>query len=192
LPASDLLSTTTDKESLRATFDHPVSVLKHVTCLLLKLQAENDLINKARIHAEIGNYKRGLGELLSAEEHLLSALAIVETNAATKRQAIIYSIRLAHVYHWQAKWDVALEMFNKLLEKTSETEFFDLKDFVWQHRGKMYFDQGRFEEALQDFENALVLRFEKNDLELVESTQQALSATRCRLAKSNNGFIFNR
>ena len=181
---SEILATTTDDETLRASFKHPAAVMQHVDCLLVKLKTEKEPLKKARLHAEIGNIKRGLNELLSAEEHLLTALAIVDADAETKRQAIIYGIRLAHVYHWQARWDAALTMFNELMEKTSATEFFYLRDFALQHRGKMFFDQGRFDEALQDFEEALVLRFEKDDLELVESTQQALAATRRRLGKT--------
>ena len=179
-----LLTSTLDKETLRTVFDHPEAVRHHIENLLLRLQEEKNSLNRARIHAEIGNYKRGLGELVSAEEHLLAAIAIVEHRAEGRRQAVVYGIRLAHVYHWQAKWSVALEMFNRLLEKTNLSEFHSLKDFVLQHRGKMYFDQGRMQDALDDFESALALRLVKSDQELVDSTQHALTAVRRKLAKT--------
>jgi tetratricopeptide (TPR) repeat protein len=177
----ELLTSTSDDETLRATFNHPEAVTRHVEKLLIKLRTENDLLQKARIHAEIGNFKRGLRELTSAEEHLVAALAIVEDRLEARRQAVVYRIRLANVYHWQEQWKKALETFNLLYEITSRSEFHDLRDYVLQHRGKMHFDQGNFEKALRDFEIALDLRLVKDDHELIESTQQALAAVRRRL-----------
>ena len=175
------LSSTMDDETLRAVFDHPEAVKTHVDGLVAKLENDLDPVTRARIHGEIGIFERGLGNLSAAEANLLASLAIVEQHQETKNQVVIYGIRLAHVYHWQEKWGVALTMFNDLLEKTCAPEFHQWKDFVLQHRGKMFFDQQRYREALNDFSTALFLRQEKGDGELIASTQQALAAARKKL-----------
>lgn len=178
---SNQLSSTTNDETLRAVFDYPEAAKMHVDNLVARLENECDPVTKASIHAEIGNVERGLGNLRSAEESFLAALAIVEQHPETRKQVVVYSIRLAHVYHWQEKWDVALAMFDDLHEKTSVAEFYQWKDFVLQHRGKMFFDQRLFKEAFRDFCDALVLRQQKGDAELIASTQQALAAARKKL-----------
>jgi tetratricopeptide (TPR) repeat protein len=181
---SDLLTSTVDEDTLRARFDYPEAAAQHVQQLLLKLESELDPLKSASIHGEIGNFQRGLGLLDSAVEHLLAALLLVETRQEARRQEVVYSIRLAHVYHWQAEWEKARVLFDDLLTRTAAAEFLDLRDFVLQHRGKMFFDQQSYAEALRDFEDALVLRNKKGDAELIASTMQVQAATRRRMERS--------
>jgi tetratricopeptide (TPR) repeat protein len=56
-----------------------------------------------------------------------------------------------------------------------EPEVANVLDFPYQHYGKCKFDQQRYADALQLFEQALELRRSKGDQELIDSTQLAIA-----------------
>lgn len=181
------LTTTIDDVTLRASFDCPEDAQEHVRRLESELSGSSGM-EAARIHAELGNYYRTLGQLHLAEQNLRQALVLVSANEASSKKAIIYGVRLAHVLHWQQRWDEAEASFGGLLEACSlGHEFLDVKDFIFQHRGKMRFDRGDLQGALSDFKEALAMRTAKGTKELIESTEQAIRATKRRIEGSTLG-----
>jgi tetratricopeptide (TPR) repeat protein len=178
-----VLSTTVNDDTLRESFDRPDDVHVHVTQLDASLAEIDDPPALARVHAELGSFRRVLGQLYVAETHLRKALSIAGQHSPASRQAIVYEIRLAHVLHWQRRWDEAEALFTNLLLKCrGDVDVTDLTDFVYQHRGKMRFDRDDLENALSDFSAALELRRTKGATELISSTEQAIRATQRRLS----------
>lgn len=99
--------------------------------------------------------------------------------------AIAPAIRLAHVLHWRTDYEIAETLFVKAfdaIERLSAVEpgrASRLEAFAHQHIGKMRFDQGRLDEALEHFTNALQLRQELGAPDdQIASTQQAIAAVR--------------
>ncbi|HEX8865906.1 MAG TPA: tetratricopeptide repeat protein [Lentzea sp.] len=116
---------------------------------------------------QIGVAARMLGELDLAERALTAALGLRPSTSAR--------LRLAHVFQWQGRFAEAHALFAACLA-TGE-----IPDFVHQHWGKCYFDEGRYAEAREHFQRALELR-EGGDPALVESTRVALTAAAARLS----------
>lgn len=112
---------------------------------------------------QIGVAARMLGELELAERALTRALELKPSTAAR--------LRLAHVFQWQGRFAEAHAEFARCHE-TGE-----IRDFVHQHWGKCYFDEGRYAEALEHFHAALKLR---TDPALIESTRVAITAADAR------------
>lgn len=108
--------------------------------------------------------------------------------------AITAALRLAHVMHWQERYSEADELFSMAL-KAAEAAVSDpqkprtvaltLLAFAHQHIGKLYFDERRFDEALNEFQTALALRQEaKSPVDQIESTRQAISTAKVRIAEA--------
>lgn len=114
---------------------------------------------------QIGVAARMLGELELAERALTKAFEIRPSTAAR--------LRLAHVFQWQRRFAEAHAEY----ERCHETG--EIHDFVHQHWGKCYFDEGRYVEAREHFRRALELR-EGGDPALTESTRVALTAADAR------------
>lgn len=177
LETADLLQTTTDDATLRETFDRPEAARLHVSNLSADLFSVTEAQPRARLHAEIGYCQRILGNLPDASMHLRQALDLVANDPKLRRQRVIYSIRLGHVYHWQEQWVKALQLFDDAwTECITHPECHDLQHFVLQHRGKMHFDRCDYPAAKNDLAAALVLREKKGAADLIASTRQALAA----------------
>ncbi|MFL4476702.1 tetratricopeptide repeat protein [Paeniglutamicibacter sp. ORCA_105] len=151
--------------------------------------------------AERISWLRILGRLQEAED--LSWYMLVKSGGASDTRqitdplpynAVTAALRLAHVLHWQQRYSHAIQLFSAALG-TAESAVSDpdksqsialtLVAFARQHLGKMYFDQGRFEEALESFQSALNLRQEmKSPEDQIESTLQAISTTKACIAKN--------
>jgi len=104
------------------------------------------------------------------------------------------AIRLAHVLHWQERFRDADVLFEAAIvsasnvaelagdgsveERTATTTL----AFALQHLGKSRFDEGRLDEALELFQQALDLRRRLGAPDdQITSSQQAITATRARL-----------
>lgn len=120
-----------------------------------------EVVDPYEAWTQLGVAARVLGELELAERALTTALALRPSTAAR--------LRLAHVFHWQGRFDEAHAEFARCAESG------ELADFVHQHWGKCYFDEGRYAEALEHFRAALALR-EGGDPALIESTRVAITA----------------
>ncbi|MBO0907511.1 tetratricopeptide repeat protein [Arthrobacter sunyaminii] len=105
--------------------------------------------------------------------------------------AVAASLRLAHVLHWMERYSEAEVLFLAALT-SAETEAnknkasnaaLTMVAFAQQHIGKMYFDQGRFIDALACFHKALAIRQElKSPMDQIESTLQALETTKALMS----------
>lgn len=150
--------------------------------------------------AERISWLRILGRLGEAED--LGWRTLVKRGGAMEGQqprnplpypAVTAALRLAHVLHWQERYDKAEQLF-VLARKSAASAASDssnsrataltLVAFAHQHLGKAYFDQGMLEEALDCFQCALSLR---QDLacppDQIISTCQAIARTKTLIAE---------
>jgi len=168
--------------NLREVPNSPADMMSAMRYLVRKLERE-DLETRERIKhlGLIGSYARILHEFAIAEAAITEAIKLCDTQELVPNE-VVNQIRLAHIYQWQGHYGESNRLFSTLLERTrTEPEVFYLEDFVLQHTGKNYFDQEKYGAALEFFEDALKLRLDKGDRELIQSTKHAIQETKRRL-----------
>ncbi|MEM8642519.1 MAG: tetratricopeptide repeat protein [Cyanobacteria bacterium P01_G01_bin.54] len=139
-----------------------------------------DIPQQIKLLGRIGGYARTLRDLDRAEQALSTALELSKA-IENKRFEASNSIKLAHVYQWQQRYAESETMFVAgiaLCQNNPEADSY--LDFAYQHFGKCKFDQQKYVEALQCFEQALDMRVKKGDPELIASTELAIATTHSR------------
>lgn len=132
--------------------------------------------DKAFYLGRLGTYYRVLGEYEKSHEALKRALGLVPSDSA---QAMAYTIRKAHTWHWQGEYQKALDLLNPLCEVES-----DYQHFALQHRGKCLMDFGQLAEAKQDLKKALKIRVKEGNESLIQSSLGALQQLKEKSGKS--------
>ena len=100
-------------------------------------------------------------------------------------------MRLAHVLHWQGRYRDADVLFEAALtcaeeastaiDAAAQRRATSLRTFALQHLGKSRFDEGRLDESLAMFEQALTLRLRIGAPDdQIASSRQAIAAARAR------------
>ncbi|HKP51088.1 MAG TPA: tetratricopeptide repeat protein [Chloroflexia bacterium] len=170
------LATHFDPTTLRDIPDDPAAMESAIRYLEERLPILDTLSIAQQITtlSRLGSYCRTLGRLDEAQTYLEKAVAISQReNYHTT--TLVNRIRLAHVYQWQRRFDIADHIFQDCIA-FCRTDLQSYLDFAYQHYGKSLFDQARYAEAVSLFQAALDLRLQKGDTELIESTQLALRA----------------
>lgn len=98
---------------------------------------------------------RSLGRLTEAEE--LGRIDLAESAGDPRRQ-VAATIRLAHVLHWQERWQEAEDLFRQASDLADILDEDILRAFALHQLGKLLFDRGRFAGAEFRFRTALRLR----------------------------------
>lgn len=83
-------------------------------------------------------------------------------------------INLGTSYQYAGDYKMALLCFEKAEIIINDEECFEFLDFKEQHIGKYYLELYKYELAMDAFERALELRKEKNDPELIDSTEKSI------------------
>jgi len=150
---------------------------KGIAFLKTKIEETEDELELASMYSLIGGYSRILLELDESEKYLNLSLEIYEKQQF-KIQAFAVKIRLATTYLWKEQFTKADAFFIsaiKICEKSHNEKIKDYLDFVLQHYGKSKFEQKCYNEANELFIRAMEMRAAKGNIELMESTQQALT-----------------
>jgi tetratricopeptide (TPR) repeat protein len=130
------------------------------------------------LHGLIGVYSRIVGLLDDAEKHIKQALSLYQ-NEQKVSGILTNKIRLAHVYQWKEEFNRADSLYEEVIEDISDNQHcLHLLDFVYQHYGKSKFDQKDYIKALELFEKAFEIRVEKDNQELIKSTEHAINITK--------------
>jgi tetratricopeptide (TPR) repeat protein len=172
--------------NLRDVPDSPQDVEGEINRLSTQLEASvPPLPPQARIRVLglLGHYCRLLNRLDDAERHLQQALDLARPQGA-RTSVLVNSLRLAHVYQWQDRFDLAEPIFLDAIRQCEApgSELAEYLDYAIQHYGKCLFEMARYREAEVCFAKALEIRRAKGDDELIASTQWALDVVRARLA----------
>ena len=144
---------------------------KGVAFILDKInEAENDN-DSAHLHSNVGVYLRILNRLDESEKYLKEAIRLFK--AADKLAPRIQAdIRLASTKHWQKHFFDAEKIFNdclKYIEKHKEQAIMQaLEDYCLYFKGKMRFEQGQLDGALEVFSKCHELRLIRGDQHLMD------------------------
>lgn len=134
--------------------------------------------DRRSILVKLGFALRVTRQLKEAKKVFKEALELCSTSNI--ESLIGAKIRLAHVYQWEACFDISNEIFEELeqlyLNKTTHNS---IKGTYWQHRGKNEFDQKNFSKALIYFEKALSIREgDSAPSDQIESSKLAIRRTK--------------
>ncbi len=173
-----------DPETLReVVVDEEIDELEEIRELLtVKVNETSDNRARARLLSLRAVVSRILGDLNKAQADAKLALAHAEATGELRRVAIAQA-RYAHVLQWRGEFAEA----DRLFAQASSTELPDrLRATIHQHAGKSAYDQGRYIEACNHFEQALQLRKEE-DPGLIALTELALDAVFRKVAERGWG-----
>lgn len=122
------------------------------------------------LYGAIGNLYRIKGEAKSSIDALSKAVELSEGN-----KKIVNLIRLGEALKYAGEHQLALSMFNAVIEQCAKQEYSQLLDFAYQHKGKCLLELEEISGANGCFRKAMDLRVRKGDESLIDSTQSALN-----------------
>lgn len=148
--------------------------------------------------AERVGWLRMIGRLEEAEELAWTCLHRsgfdshdLEGGSPLPYSGVSAALRLAHVLHWQGRFDRAHALFESALVSIQNTDCpsnaekrvaSTLEAFALQHQGKLYFDEGQFGQALDCFRRSLSIRQSINASDdQLASSRLAITAAESRL-----------
>jgi tetratricopeptide (TPR) repeat protein len=171
-----------DPETLRELVDDPDQLWSVRDRLTDKVEyVERDAV-RARLLSLRAVVSRVLGDLAAAVDDGREALGHAEATGELRRIAIARA-RLAHVLQWRGEFEEA----DRLYAEADSVELPDrLRAEVREHAGRSAFDQGRYLEAFNAFEEALDLR-KGADPEMVGRIEVALDAVLARVGDKGWG-----
>jgi tetratricopeptide (TPR) repeat protein len=137
-------------------------------------------VKQAALLSQIGVYARILGDLDLAEKSFNDAIEVLE---AQKRPDLILGVklRLAIVYQFKGSYTKADNFYMnaiKVIRSSTDEKISKYLDFALQHLAKSRFEQKFYQESLNYFLEALEIRLIKGDIELIQSTEKAISKVR--------------
>lgn len=144
------------------------------------LQALQNLSGEERIGVlgQLGGLARRLGHFEQAGQLFQEAIALA-AHFGRPRLEVLNRIRLAVTQQYAGLPEAAEKLLLEALEQISTTPQAEIyRDFVFYHLGKLYAEAGQLQQALKLFETALILRQQKRNSELIESTEMAIAVAR--------------
>ncbi|MBC97918.1 MAG: hypothetical protein CME63_09220 [Halobacteriovoraceae bacterium] len=144
---------------------------------------EEDKVQQTILLSQISGFARIIGDLDLAEQSLIQAIELLK-DFKREDQIFAMKLRLAIVYQYRESFTKAERIYSdslKAIGTTTDSRIKKYHDFVFQHYGKLKYDQGFYKEALDFFMRAYEERIIKGDLELVSSTEFAIAQTRKKL-----------
>lgn len=159
-----------DTPALRKQIEGQLEQLKLAT-------AHEDVPTWLHLLGSLGETYYLLGDYQDAFLFLGKALALARRVGDRRREAV-NQIRLATAHQYAGNHLEAEARFHQALDFVTASHQTEYLDFIWQHLGKCLVEQGRIEEAIRCFEEALAYRRVKGDADLIASTERALSAIR--------------
>ncbi|HEX5542035.1 MAG TPA: WG repeat-containing protein [Micromonospora sp.] len=169
-------------ETLRELVENPDELRTIRDGLTAKMEAATDNPSRARLLSLRAVVSRILGDLGKALADAKRALVHAEATGELRRIAIAQA-RLAHVLQWRGDFAEA----DRLFAEANSPELPDrLRATMHEHAGRSCYDQGRYIEACNHFEQALELR-KVEDPDLIARTELALDAVLAKVEQHGLG-----
>jgi tetratricopeptide (TPR) repeat protein len=157
--------------------NNPAEMRQAMTFLQAQLTRDKTVgRHQIKLLGLFGTYARMLKKLVAAKQALTSAIELSEL-LGDRRLKTANMIRLAHVYQWQQDYVLSEALFEQVITACQEDlDLASYLDFAYQHLGKCKFAQNQYQEARYYFEQALVIRSDKGDRSLIDSTQLEIAS----------------
>jgi tetratricopeptide (TPR) repeat protein len=153
--------------------------------MLAAARYRDDAASIVRMLGYLGNAYRILGYADEAVAVLTEAVEQARA-AGDQRAALANRIRLGEALKYQGDIAQAERLFREAARVAQHTDLGDYRDFALQHLGKCRLEQGDAAEAVPLLEQALALRHDKGDPDLIASTTSALVLARTTLEQQMN------
>ncbi len=161
-------------DNLREIPDDREEFEKGIIFLEQKLADANTNLEKAKHLSKLGVLNRIIGNLDKSFQQLTDAQLIIR-DLDNEKLYLVNEIRLATTLQFQGEFEVAEKIHSTLEQQIHANDrHHDLLDFIYQHKGKNYFEWGKLDLALVEFEKALSIRKIKGDETLIHSTEIAI------------------
>ncbi len=170
-----------EEEHLRERTESPPDVREYIQRGLFIL--ENNSLPKNEVYVMrgmIGNLSRIVGDTDQAV-HMLTQNVQSAIDVNDRQQEIVSRIRLGEAQKYAGAFGDAMKEFQRANKMIDRYSIEHLRDFVYQHMGKLFLEQGDYKKALDLFQKAYAIRLEKGETELLSSTEEACTYARKKL-----------
>jgi tetratricopeptide (TPR) repeat protein len=138
-------------------------------------EAERNWLQIATGLGMAGSFKKIVGQFNDAEKLLIFSLHLIKEHNLANVYFMQQSIRIYDVYKRLGRNEEAAEGLTSLIQMcTEKNELKYYLDVALQHLGKVYFVMKEYQRALSLFHQALELRRQKKDQNLIESSETAI------------------
>lgn len=139
-----------------------------------KLADADTNLEKAQYLSKLGTLNRIVGNLEKSFKQLTDAQLIIR-DLNNEKMYVVNEIRLATTLQFQGEFEAAEQIHSRLEHQiNTNNRHRNLLDFIHQHKGKNYYEWGKLELALTEFEKALSIRKTKGNEALIHSTEMAI------------------
>lgn len=137
-----------------------------------------EALEKYRLASILGYYYRLYSiysptDIVVAENYFHICLEYARQINDSKKE-LVTLVRLGETYKYSDLHALALNSFKKAMHICNKHHIESHRDFILQHMGKCYMEVGFYQKAKNCFLQALSLRKQKKNVELIESTKQAI------------------
>ena len=150
---------------------------RHVESNLKKITTEPRNI---KLLGETAGHLKILGRLDESDALFAEVDSLLSKDQI--KENLVNFLRWSDTKRYAGDFKSAREMLDdceEMIRKNSPLASYE--DFHLQHLGKLYFDLREYAKALECFEKALRLRLQKNQNDLIESTEFAIQQTKLRM-----------
>lgn len=172
-------------DNLKEEADDIGEMNKGILFILEKANEQSHQVDRASLLSLAGTYQRITWQLEESEKSLKEAYQIFKDNRVLL-SLVVSTLRLGSVYHWMGKYAKAEKLITQALDICSKSSAEDVRyylSFAYQQLGKCKYDQHLYNEAEKYFLKSLDLRILLGDMDLIESTRQALKINQQKLSR---------
>ena len=176
--ADDLLEIPDDPQSI---YDFCQKCMAWLDQELDQPEERWDIQTVVQVLGKTAAYMKMLRELDEALKLIETSLSLIEQYDLGPKSFVVQSLRWADILRYRGEFGQAEQVCDDVLEMCEKLESVSFyKDFAFQHLGKLKFDLGQYDIALEYFEKALALRKSKADQALIQSTEFAINVTKTK------------
>lgn len=176
-------------ENLLEVPEDAVEMRKGVDWLEEKIQSlegpdkAKDKVQETILLSQLSGFARIIGDIELAESSLCKAIELLK-EFKREDQVFAMNLRLGMIYQAKRNFSAAEDIYSSSLKKIKSSSDKKLKkyhDVILHQYGRLKFEQGFFQDALDYFLSAYEERLVKGDLEQLSATEYAIAQTRKKL-----------